>query len=177
MGVEKSPTKVITGEVRFSYAHVFEKMAITEGGTPKYSVCLLIDKKDTATIDKINLAIEAAKKAKWGEKIPKVLKLPLRDGDEEKDDENYAGKMFVNCNSNDRPQVVGPDREPIIDKEEFYSGCYGYASINFFGYTTGGKPGVGCGLGNLMKTKDGDKLSGRTSAADDFGDIETDNDL
>ena len=84
--------KVITGRVRFSYANVFEPTAIEEGQTPKYNISILIDKSDKKIIDKINAAIEEAKeegKKKWGGTIPKKLKLPLRDGDEEREeDEN-----------------------------------------------------------------------------------------
>ena len=38
-------TKVVTGKVRFSYAHVFQPQASQDGGTPKYSVSL--DRKST----------------------------------------------------------------------------------------------------------------------------------
>ena len=75
--------KVITGKVRFSYAHVFEPHSVEEGQEKKFSVALLIDKKDTATIEKINRAVEAAiedGKSVFGGKIPANLKRPLRDG-------------------------------------------------------------------------------------------------
>ena len=93
MNNKNENTKVITGKVRFSYAHVFEPASIN-GGDEKYSVSILIDKNDTKTISDINKAVEAAKQAgiaKFGGKIPQNLKLPLRDGDTEReDDENYA---------------------------------------------------------------------------------------
>tara|TARA_R110000851_G_scaffold141057_1_gene278638 strand:+ start:13545 stop:14078 length:534 start_codon:yes stop_codon:yes gene_type:complete len=169
-----SSTKVITGKVRFSYAHVHEPKAIQEGQKEKYSVSILIPKSDKATIDKINKAVEAAKqegKGKWNGKIPAVLKLPLRDGDEERpDDEAYEGCMFLNANSVNKPGIVGPDREEIMSNEEFYSGCFGRASINFYGYSASGNKGVACGLNNLQKLEDGDRLSGGgSSAAEDFG--------
>ena len=81
--MEKRKTQVITGEVRFSYAHVWEPSSIN-GGDEKYSVSIIIPKSDTKTIKAINNAIEAAKQegiAKFGGKIPANLKLPLRDGD------------------------------------------------------------------------------------------------
>jgi hypothetical protein len=171
-----SETKVITGKVRFSYAHVHEPKAKSEGDDPKYSVSLLIDKSDKATVDKINKAVEAAKEIgknkHWGGKIPKKLKLPLRDGDEEReDDENYEGVFFVNASSKNKPGIVDANRDEIMDNAEFYSGCYGRAAVNFYPFDQKGNKGVACGLNNLQKLQDGDPLSGGASRAeDDFND-------
>nr|DAO69470.1 MAG TPA: DNA helix destabilizing protein [Caudoviricetes sp.] len=171
-------TKVVTGEVRFSYVNVFEPKSIN-GSDEKYSVSLLIDKRDTKTIEAIERAIEAAKQAgvaKFGGKIPPVLKLPLRDGDAERpDDENYAGKMFVNANCKTKPGLIEKNGMEIIDTTEFYSGCYGKASVTFYAFNSNGNKGIACGLNNIMKTRDGEPLGGRSRAVDDFAnDIEED---
>ena len=80
-----NPMKVITGpNTRWSYANVWEAKSVN-GGTPKFSVSLIIPKSDTATISKIRAAIEAAYKegeAKLkgnGRSVPalSVLKLSL----------------------------------------------------------------------------------------------------
>lgn len=169
-------TKVITGKVRFSYANVFEPKSIN-GSDEKYSTSILIDKKDTKTIKAIRNAIEAAKQAgvsKFGGKIPAKLKEPLRDGDEEReDDENYKGKYFVNANATTKPGLVDSKGRPIIDPTEFYSGCYGYASITFYAFNSKGNKGIACGLNNLMKTDDGEPLGGRSRAEDDFANLIT----
>ena len=99
-----NPMKVITGaSTRWSYANVWEPKAIN-GGTPKYSVSLIIPKSDTKTIAKIKAAIEAAYKegeAKLkgnGKSVPalSVLKTPLRDGDAERpDDEAYRSSLLL----------------------------------------------------------------------------------
>jgi hypothetical protein len=179
----KSPvaeTKVITGKVRFSYAHVWEATAIDEGQKPKFSVSLLIPKSDTKTIARIKAAVEAAKQqgkaSKFGGKIPANLKLPLRDGDGERpDDEVYAGNYFINASAITRPGVVDINRDPITEKADFYSGCYGIASINFYPFRVSGNKGVACGLNNVMKTADGEMLGGgRQSAEDDFAEVEVD---
>ncbi|RGU84257.1 DUF2815 family protein [Ruminococcus bromii] len=171
-------TKVVTGEVRFSYVNVFEPKSIN-GSDEKYSVSLLIDKRDTKTIEAIERAIEAAKQAgvaKFGGKIPPVLKLPLRDGDAERpDDENYAGKMFVNANCKTKPGLIEKNGMEIINTAEFYSGCYGKASVTFYAFNSNGNKGIACGLNNIMKTRDGEPLGGRSRAVDDFAnDIEED---
>ena len=172
-------TKVITGKVRFSYAHVWEPVANEEGGKAKYSVALLIPKSDKKTVAAIHAAVEAAKQqgkvSKFGGKIPANLKLPLRDGDEERpDDEVYANNYFVNASAATKPGIVDRNRNAIMDKDEFYSGCYGVASVNFYPFTMSGNKGVACGLNNLMKLADGEPLGRRLSAEDDFAEINID---
>lgn len=172
-------TKVITGKVRFSYAHVWEPASIN-GSEAKYSVSLIIPKSDKKTIKAIEKAIEAAKTAgisKFGGKIPANLKTPLRDGDTDReDDENYADSYFVNANSKTKPGIVDKHRNPIIDMTEFYSGCYGHASITFYAFNSNGNKGIACGLNNLMKIEDGEPLGGRSRAEDDFAGLIEDED-
>ena len=125
--------------------------------------------------------IEAAKKAatvsKWGGKEPKKLDMPLRDGDTDKeDDEVYAGCYFLNAKSTTRPGICDKHKTPIVDEDEIYSGVYAYVSVTFFGYDVSGNRGVACGLNNIMKFKDGERLGGRVSAESDFGDIDCEDD-
>jgi len=169
---QKNTTKVVTGRVRLSYANVWEPVSIN-GGTPKYSVSLIIPKNDIKTIEAINAAVDAAIKegaAKFGGKVPNkaALKLPLRDGDVERDDEAYKGCYFVNANSTTPPQIVDRTVQTILDRNEVYSGCYARVSINFYAFNSNGNRGIACGLGNIQKVDDGVPLGGRSSAADDF---------
>ena len=94
-----SATKVVI-PCRISFANIFEPKSIN-GGEAKYSVSCLIPKEDKKTLLAIHKAVEAAKEdgktRKWGGKIPPNLKLPLRDGDIDRpDDENYQEHFFVN---------------------------------------------------------------------------------
>lgn len=156
---------------RFSYLHCWEPDSVN-GGDPKYSVSAIVPKSDTKTINAIKAAIEQAKKdsvSKWGGKVPANLKLPLRDGDLDRpDDEAYAGSYFFNANSRQAPQVVDSRVQPILDQSEVYSGCYGKISVTFYGYNSNGNRGIAAGLGNIQKLRDGESLGGRSSAADDF---------
>jgi len=175
-----APGKVITGLVRFSYLHAWHPVAIDEGGEAKYSASLIIPKDDKETLDKINAAIESVKavvKSKNAGKLPAKFKLPLRDGDEERpDDEAYANSYFLNANCKTKPGIVGPMKDkdgkwlPITNEDELYSGCYGRASITFYAFDTKGNKGIACGLNNLQKIKDGEPLGGRSSADNDFSD-------
>ena len=169
-------TKIITGLVRFSYVHVFEPVAAQDGAEPKYSTSIIIPKSDLKTLEKIEKAIEAAKVAgkdkisKNGRFVP-GLKLPLRDGDEERpDDPAYADSMFLNCSSKIKPGLVDKNLDPIMSQNDFYSGCYGRASINFYAFNTNGNRGIAVGLNNLQKVKDGERLGGNSSAEEDFKD-------
>lgn len=171
----ENSTKVITGKVRFSYANVFEPTAMQDGQTPKYNVSIIISKSDTKTVEAIKKAIEAAKEAGKSKiadkngKIPVNLKTPLRDGDEERpDDPAYKNSYFINANSERKPGIVDRDLNPIMSRDDFYSGCYGRASINFYAFYVNSK-GIACGLNNLQKLEDGERLAGGSSAEEDFG--------
>ena len=53
--------KVVTGKVRFSFCHVFQPHSGIEGGTPKYSVSIIIPKSDKETVAKLQKAFEDTK--------------------------------------------------------------------------------------------------------------------
>ena len=171
-----NPTKVITGEVRLSYANLWEPKSIN-GGAPKYSVSIIIPKSDTRTIAKIKAAIEAAyregetKLKGNGKTVPALsaLKTPLRDGDTERpDDEAYADSYFINANSATAPGIVDSACETILERSQLYSGVYARASVNFFAFNSNGNKGIACGLNNIQKLRDGDPLGGKSRAEDDF---------
>ncbi len=172
---QSTATKVIV-PCRFSYLHCWEPDSVN-GGDPKYSVSAIVSKSDTKTVEAIKAAIEQAKMdsvSKWGGKIPGNLKLPLRDADIDRpDDEAYKGCYFFNANSRQAPQVVDGKVQPILDQSEVYSGCYGRISVTFYGYNSNGNRGIAAGLGNIQKLKDGEALGGgRARAADDFETID-----
>lgn len=169
--------KVITGpKTRWSYANVWEPKAIN-GGTPKFSVSLIIPKSDMETVDKVKAAIQAAYKegeAKLrgnGRMAPPLasIKTPLRDGDTERPgDAAYAGCYFINANSATAPGIVDAACQPILERSEVYSGVYGRASISFYAFNSNGNRGIACGLNNLQKLADGEPLGGKSRAQDDF---------
>ncbi|PKL10462.1 MAG: DUF2815 domain-containing protein, partial [Spirochaetae bacterium HGW-Spirochaetae-8] len=153
-----NPMKVITGaDTRWSYASVWEPKSIN-GGTPKYSVSLIVPKSDRATVQKIKAAIEAAYKEGEtklkgnGKTVPPLssLKTPLRDGDIDRpDDTAYEDAYFINANSSTAPGIVDADCNPVLDRSDVYSGVYGRASINFYAFNSNGNRGIACGLQNL----------------------------
>lgn len=184
MGYNKkiSETTVRVGENRFGYVNVYSPRKNEDGTDGKYGVQLLIPKTNKEGVAMINAAFEAAKQAgvasKWGGKMPAGMKhktTPLRDGDDEKEgDPVYAGMWFLNANSPTKPGVrVLEDgvMNEALDSDDFYSGCWGCATINFYAYAASGNMGVAAGLNNVIKTRDDDRLSGGTSADADFADL------
>ncbi len=175
-------TKVVFGPCRLSYTHLFGKYA-PDGDTAngKFMTNALIPKSEKETVAALRQAMEAAKKngvvSKWGGKEPKKLDMPLRDGDTDKEDDDvYAGHYYVNAKSSTRPGVVDKNKAPIVDEEEMYSGVWAFVSVTFYPYDVNGNRGVACGLNNVMKHKDGERLGGRVSAETDFADLDTEDD-
>lgn len=180
---ESTSTKVRIGEVRLSYCHLFQPEAVADGGDKKYSVSIIIPKSNTKLVAEIKAAIEAAAQAgmsKFGGRRPANLKTPLRDGDLDRaDDDAYADSWFINASSRTKPGVVkvmdlGGEKKlvEVTNEEDIYSGCYGYVTVNFFAFNNAGNRGIAAGLNNVLKTRDGAFLGGRTSAQSDFGDMD-----
>lgn len=173
-------TKVLTGEVRISYANLVTPRASQQGGEPKYSVTLLIPKTDTATLNdiasSINLAYEDGVSRKWGGAHPQKKEL-LHDGDGLRPSglpfgDECKGHYVLTASTKNKPQVVGIDNINCeLAPNDIYSGMYARVTLNFFPYDTSGSKGVGCGLGNVLKIRDGEPLAGGASAASDFADF------
>lgn len=171
-------TKVITGKVRFSYCHIFEPQAPVNGGDPKYSVTLLIPKNDTATFAKMQAAMkEAADKFRernGATSLPAKPNHTIHDGDGTRDSGDPYGPECKGCwvitvSSKQKPVIVDAFRNEVTDPAEVYSGCYGRAAINFYGYNQSGKKGISAGLLSIQKLSDGEPF-GTVGSADDFDD-------
>ena len=173
---------VTTGEVRFSYAHLTKPYAAMPDQDEKYSVTVLVPKTDTATMGRINAAIEAAKQRgiqeKWNGQCPPVVQTPVHDGDGVRPsdgmpfgDECKGHWVFTASTKPDFPvEIVDGHGNPIMKPSEIYSGMYGRVNVTFFPYSYGGKKGIGCGLGPVQKLRDGEPLGGSSiSAAQAFG--------
>lgn len=174
-----NPCTLTTGEVRFSYLHVFQPYAQQQGAEPKYSVTLLIPKTDVATKGLIDAAINAATNngvgSKWNGIRPPQLRISVHDGDGGRPSDGMPfgdeckGHWVVTASNKNAPFVVDANVQPILQQNEVYSGMYGRASITLFPYASNGRKGVGCALNGIQKLRDGEALSGRVSAEDAFG--------
>jgi len=176
MATAPASTKFVTGVIRGSYVHIFSPQPKREGeeGDPKYGMTLLIPKSDTTTLGKIKAAQAAAISLKWPNKVPPKIDSTLHDGDltrpstGEPFGAECKGCYVITASSKFKPQVVGRDREEIIDPTLALSGDYFKVSLNFFGYERAGKRGVSAGLGNVLFYEKGESLGGMSRASDDF---------
>ena len=169
---------MLTGEVRLSYTNLTKPRATRQDDEEKYSVTMLIPKSDVATKADIDASIEAAAQAAiskiWGGVRPPVLPIPIHDGDGVKENgtpygPECKGHWVITAGTKNKPQVVHQSNIATeLIPQDIYSGMYARVTVNFFGYMYKGRKGVGCGLGNVMKTRDGDVLGGGVSAAVDF---------
>lgn len=178
-------TKVLTGECRLSYVHVEQPYAnpATPAAKAKYSVTLLIPKTDTATKADIDNSMKAAYEEgvtkKWGGLRPQLSSPLIYDGDGVRrngakfgDECKGCWVLTANANPDHKPQVVDQSNIRVeLAPQDVYSGMYGRVTINFFPFDAGTNKGIGCGLGNIMKTRDGEALSGGSSASSDFAGV------
>jgi hypothetical protein len=183
MAPTTAATKVVTGKVRLSYAHLFEPHSSFENAPAKYSTVILVPKSDTATINAIKaaqkVALENGKSSKFGGKIPPNWKNTFRDGDDETEADleknpEYAGHYFMNVSNTKKPGVVDQNVQPILDSTAVYSGCYARVSINAFPFSANGNKGVSFGLNHVQFIEDGEPLGSITKAESDFDPIEGD---
>ena len=178
---QNDPMKVLTGECRLSYCNLTTPRAAQQGGEPKYSVTLLIPKTDVATKADIDAAIQAAANEAlskvWNGARPPQLRVPIYDGDGVRPSgvpfgDECKGHWVMTASTKNKPQVVGMDNINCeLAPSDIYSGMYARVTIRFFGYSNSGNKGIGCGLGNVMKTRDGEALAGSASASVDFAGV------
>lgn len=181
LNLKKTDTSIRIGEVRFSYANVFVPKKNEDGdGEAKYSCQILIPKSNKEALKLIEEATAAAadkgKEIKWNGKIPALLKKPLRDGAEKEDDDpTYEGMMFLNCSNRRKPgvQVLDDGMRYEANEDDFYSGCWGAVTLDFYPYDHKGNKGVGVSLGNCIKLRDDDRLGGGGESVDSsFADLD-----
>lgn len=176
--------KVMTPKFRVSYPSVFKAKKNDLNGMDEYSLVALFEKG--ADMSQMQKACEIAAEEKWGKdkkKWPPNMRKPFRNQGEKKKVDEATGKeylpeplvdgaVYMNLKSKQRPQIVDQNVTPIIDESDFYPGCFARATVNFYAYDQKGNKGVGVGLINLQKVADGESLSSRTKAEDDFQPIE-----
>lgn len=171
---------ILTPEFRVGMAHVFRPYVSRENptATAKFLIrCLFphpskmdskYKKEYEAFTARIKKAVEDAIEAKWGKKRPTNLRLPFRDQGEKSYDGFEAGAMWFTASSKNKPGLVDQHNNDIIDESEFYAGCYAWATLQVYAYSASGNNGIGIGLQNIQKLRDGEPLSGRLKAQDEF---------
>jgi len=161
--------KVTTPKFRASFPAVFEPRPDLNGDM-KYSVDMLFSKEST-DFKKLKQAVSHCIKETWGTK-PERFKSPFKEGATKtragKVLDGYQDTMVITAKTKDRPQIVDKQMNKIIDRNDFYGGCYAHASVVFKAYAKGANVGVTCYLQNIQKLEDGPSFGGRSNAEDDF---------
>lgn len=156
---------MIIDNVRLAYVNLEQPRAAAEGAEPKYSVTMIIPKKHKQ-LDEIRAAIKAAAVNKWGDKVPKGLRNPLRDGDavdengERLKGEEFTDSFFITASNKRAVEVVAGKDRAKATSDHMRSGNYGCCKVGFFGYDAAGNRGVGCGLNGVWITRRGEPLGG-----------------
>lgn len=166
---------VRTPKFRVSFPELFEAKSF-QNQTPKFSVQMLFGKKTDLKI--LEKEVNRAIKEKWGDKPPKRLERPFKDGDE-KELEGYENKIVVNASSKFKPIIVNAGREAITDPEEIYAGCYAHASVFAYAWEHKDekskavlKSGVSFTLVGIQKVEDGERFVKRADAAELFEELQ-----
>jgi hypothetical protein len=169
-------TRVVTGKCRFSYFNALASRKNELSGKEEFSTQVLVPKADTETVAALKAAAKEALVAKFGDKIPKNVRNPLRDGDTETKQDGsplgpeYAGHFFFNAKSITKPGAVDANGHDLLGSQDIVSGDFGRVSLNAYAYSQAGNNGVSFGLNNIMLVSKGETLGGgRASAASDFG--------
>lgn len=136
----------------------------------KYQISILIP--PSADLSVIEREVAAAISKKWGTKPPSSLRGPIRPIEEfpKLDQKEFAGYSVIKLKTKYRPQVVGPDLQPIDpgDPDGVYSGCLVRASFSAYGYAAMGNLGVSLSLHHVQKVEDGERIGNSSSAESDF---------
>ena len=179
--MENANTRIVIKDARFAYVHLLEPRAAAEGAEAKYSVTLIIPKSDEATIASIKAAMKAAVSKKFGDKPPKGLRNPLRDGDEKDNDtgeylkgEEFNGNLYISASSKKPVRALAGKARLPATEEHLQSGNYGAAELNFYGYDAAGNRGVAAGLNGVWITRKSEPLGAGpidwgVIEAEDFG--------
>lgn len=170
---------LVTPRATLSFPHLFAARAAPGSTTKKFSCTLIFNAADmnTPAMQALLAAIQQAAVDKFGANIPANMKHPFTRGEVKyPGDAFYAGKVLLNANANEEypPQVVGENRQPIMDRAAIYPGCQVVAGVRFYGYDTAGNRGVGCGLQAVMKVGEGERLDSRVDAVGLFANVHAD---
>lgn len=149
------------------------------GDTPKYTVTVVIPKKNKKVVKQVKDAIAAAmargesEGTFQGKNIKKAIN-PLKDGDDEDTEKYpyYKDTYVLKFSTDRKPGVLDKKKRNIgDDDEEVYSGMLIWVSGAAFPYFNRGNFGVSFILGNVIKIDDGERIGGSGfNIEDEFGD-------
>lgn len=180
---KKERTSLFTPIGRACFVHLWEPHAIEEGKEKKFSITLVFDAEKAAELKQLKVACYKAAAEKFGKSVDDVksmvkkgkLRMPWRPGsDYEEYGEPFSdeGAVFISLSSRNAPGVVNSKAKQILNQNEIYSGMFARASCGVWAYDTKGNKGVTLLLNNVQKTGEGERLSGRMDAEEEFDSVD-----
>ena len=176
---QQNPFKVVTPKFRVSFPDLFEPKSFNDQPA-KFSVQMLFDKK--ADLTALKKVANKAASEKWGDKVPKGLHMPFKDGNE-KELDGYEDKIVVSAASKFKPQVVDQKLNVINDPEDLYAGCFARAAIVAYAWEQKDpkgkavlKRGVSFNLESVQKMAEGDPFKKAIDPSDTFDALDSDDD-
>lgn len=173
--------KIQINDVRLSFPALFTPKP-SDQGSPKYGAAFLFA-PDSDARKKIDEAIEATGKEKWGPKWPTIKKslvagqkLCLKDGDTKAQYAGYEGNFFINTSNVAAPRVVDRDVSIVLTERDGkpYGGCYVNASVDIWAQDNKYGQRINATLVAVQFVKDGDSFGGGARATgDEFESLST----
>ena len=182
---------ITTPEFRMAFPRLFKPEPFMRNGKPVgdpvYSMLMLIPleaptteaSQNANTLADVQRKALTVAKAKWPNRDLRAdinggkFNWPFVPGavaaakarDKGKDGDAYDGTMTLKTSTKFKPQVVGPDKAAILNEDTIYSGAWGHAEIKLWAYdgVSGGPDGVKAYLNFVMKSRDDDRIFGRTA--------------
>jgi hypothetical protein len=173
MSDEKTSNRVMLKNVRLSFPALF-KTSSFQGSEPKYEATFILDNEDNLDdIAKLKAAIAECASEKWGKKIPKDLKIGLRDGSEKELDGYGPGTMFLCAKSKNRPTVIDRDKSPLTEEDgTVYAGCWVNAQVSPWAQDNQFGRRVNFNLVAVQFRRDGEPFGDASFDPDDFEVVE-----
>lgn len=171
--MENDATTVMLRNVRLGFPTLFVPKCFGNENDPAkatYSVICMIPKTDTASIDAVRAAMNAAYKATWPTNGPKLPadKVCLKDGDDTDPEPNH-GHMLLSARSKKRPVVVGPNKAPLTEADGvIYGGCYGNVLVRIWAQDSTWGKRLNCSVEAVQFVKDGERFGSAPVSADVF---------
>jgi len=154
-------SKLRLTNVRLSFPALFRAKSFKPDQEPSYSASFIMNKvEDADQIQEIRRVMTDVAKEKWGNNIPKGIKLCLRDGAEpgKEDVDGYGPEvMFVSSSSRKKVPIVDGSLAPITEEEgKVYAGCYVNASVRFWAQDNEFGKRINCQLNAVQFAFDGE---------------------
>lgn len=165
---------VVTPKFRMNFPKLFAAEAF-EGGTPTYSVEMLIKKSDLPQWKEVQKLVDSVIKETWPKGTPSSFKHPFRDGDTDRaGNPIYEGHIFATARRKESfgpPPVFDAAKQEVIDPGEVYSGRWAKAIVSVYSYSQIGK-GVGIGLQKIQLLEDDEPFAAFADKSADGFDVE-----